>query len=72
MFEIIEIGPSIRPGSAFAMLGADIAGSLTANRYINALLRIIATLLLCRFRGIRTADESKTAGGFYLICRKSA
>lgn len=71
MFDIIEIGPSIRPGSAFAMLGAHIAGSLTANRYMNYFLRSMATVLLYPLRGIRTADESKTAGAFYLIGRKS-
>jgi SAM-dependent methyltransferase len=72
MFELIEIGPSIRPGSAFLMLGTDMAGSLTANKYVNVLLRGIATVLLYPFRGIRTADESRTAGGFYLIGRKPA
>ena len=70
MFEIIEIGPSMRQGSASAMLGAGIARSLTANKHTNALLRIIAMLLLYPFRGIRTADQGKTAGGFYLIFDK--
>ncbi|AMV36149.1 class I SAM-dependent methyltransferase [Planctomyces sp. SH-PL62] len=69
-FEIVEIGPSIRPGSAFAMLGVHIAGSMTHNRYINFLLRKAAFVVLFPFRWIRTADESKTAGAFYMICRK--
>ena len=71
MFEIIEVGPSIRPGSAFAMLGVHIAGSLTANRYINWLLRKTVTACLFPFRWIRTVDESNTAGAFYMICKKS-
>lgn len=70
-FEIIEIGPSIRPGSAFVMLGVHIAGSLTANKYVNSVLRRVATLILYPFRGIRTSDASKTAGALYMICRRS-
>jgi SAM-dependent methyltransferase len=71
-FEIIEIGPSIRPGSAFAMLGVHIAQTLTLSRYINYVLGKTATFILYPFRWIRTADESKTAGAFYVICRKNA
>jgi SAM-dependent methyltransferase len=70
-FEIIEIGPSIRSGSAFAMLGVYVAGTLTSNKYVNYALRSAATFILYPFRWIRTAEESKTAGAFYMICRKS-
>lgn len=70
-FEVVESGPSIRPGSAFAMLGADIAGSLTGNRYIDFGLRHAAGLTLTPFKWIRTAEESKTAGAHYLVARKS-
>jgi len=69
-FEIVRIGPSIRPGSAFALLGVHIARTITVNKYINYLLANIATVILYPFRGIKTADQSKTAGAFYMICRK--
>ncbi|MGI0076352.1 MAG: class I SAM-dependent methyltransferase [Nitrosopumilaceae archaeon] len=69
-FQIIEFGPSIRPGSAFAMLGVHIAGSLTNSKYVNFVLRKTATILLFPFRGIRTADEDNTCGALYMICRK--
>lgn len=71
-FEIIKVGPSIRSGSAFAMLGVHIARTLTSNRYINYLLGKLAVFVLYPFRWIRTADGSKTAGSFYIICRKHA
>jgi len=71
-FAILDIGASIRPGSAFAMLGVRIAGSLTSNRYLNFLLARIAAALLYPFRRIRTARESRTAGAFYVVCRKIA
>jgi len=71
-FEIIEIGASIRPGSAFAMQGVYIARTLTSNKYINYGLGKIATILLYPFRWIRTVDENKTAGAFYMIARKTA
>ena len=71
-FEIIEIGSSIRPGSALAMLGVQIAQSLTVNKYINYVLGKIARLILYPLRVIRTADQSKTAGAFYMICRKNS
>lgn len=69
-FEQIEIGSSIRSGSAFAMLGVRIAQNMTTNKYINYGLVKLATVLLFPFRWIRTADESKTAGAFYMIARK--
>ena len=71
-FNIVESGPSIRPGSAFAMLGVHIAQSLTTNKYINFLLGKIITFALYPFRGIRTSEENKTAGAFYIICQKIA
>lgn len=69
-FEHIEIGPSIRSGSAFAMLGVRIAQNMTTNKYINYGLFKLATVVLFPFRWIKTADESKTAGAFYMIARK--
>ena len=69
-FEVIKIGCSIRPGSAFAMLGIHIAQTLTHNKYANFMLKKMATLALFPFTAIRTVDESKTAGAFYMICRK--
>ena len=71
-FTIIDIGPSIRPGSAFAMQGAHIAATLTNNKYVNFVLLKVATLLLFPLRWIRTADERRTAGGFYLVAQKAA
>ena len=71
-FNIEESGPSIRPGSAFAMLGVCIAKSLTTNKYMNFFLGKIVTLVLYPFRGIRTVEEDKTAGAFYIICQKIA
>lgn len=70
-FEILECGPSIRPGSAFAMLGEYIAGSMTGNKYVNFGLRKLATVALFPFRYIRTQRESMTAGAFYLVARKT-
>lgn len=70
-FEIIESGPSIRSGSAFAMLGLHIASRLTHNKYLNYIFRRIAFLLLYPFRWLQTTDGGKTAGAFYIICRKT-
>lgn len=69
-FEVIETGISIRPGSAFYMLGVHIAETLTHNRYINFAAGRVARVLLYPFRWIRTADESMTGGACYLIGRK--
>jgi SAM-dependent methyltransferase len=69
-FEIIQCKPSIRAGSAFGMLGIDILGNLTYNRYINYILRKIATFLFYPFRWIKTVKEDRLSGAFYLICRK--
>ena len=71
-FKVIESGPSIRPGSAFAMLGVHIAQSSTTNKYVNFLLGKIAKLALYPFRGVRTAKENYSAGAFYIICQKAA
>jgi len=71
-FEILESGPSIRPGSAFRMLGVRIAQSLTTSSYVNFFLGKLASVLLFPFVYIRTAEESTTAGAFYLVCRKAA
>ncbi len=69
-FKIIEIGSSIRSGSAFAMLGTQIAANLTRNKYLNHGLSKMAGMILSPFAWISTADESKTAGAFYMICQK--
>ena len=69
-FTIVDSGPSIRPGSAFSMYGIDIARSLTMNKYINFVLGKIATVLLYPFTFIRTSQENKIAGAFYIICKK--
>lgn len=71
-FKLIRIGPSIRPGYAFAMMGVQIARTLTSNKYINYALGQTATVILYPFRWIRTADECDTAGAFYMICRKNS
>lgn len=71
-FQITTIGPSIRSGSAFAMLGVHIAQNLTRNKYLNYALSNIASLIVFPLRWIKTVDESKTAGAFYLICQKNA
>jgi SAM-dependent methyltransferase len=69
-FEMIEVGPSIIPGSAFATLGVKIAGDLAANKYISFILAKIAYVLLYPFSRIRTKKEKNTAGAFYLIARR--
>jgi SAM-dependent methyltransferase len=69
-FQIIESGASIRPGSAFAMLGIEIAGSLTSSKYVNFLARKTATIALLPFRSIRTHQPYRTAGAFYLVGQK--
>lgn len=69
-FELMESGPSIRPGSAFSMLGCYIAGSTSGNRYVDAGLRIGAEGALWLFKWIRTADPTRTAGAHYLIAKK--
>ena len=68
--EIVEIGPSIRPGSAFAMLGVEIAANLTTNRWANFLSRQVVQVLLWPFRHVQSAAPERTAGAFYLIARK--
>lgn len=69
-FEVIESGPSIRPGSALAMLAIDIFGSLTGNRYVDFALRKLAIVLTFPLLWIRTSEEEKTCGAFYLIAKK--
>jgi SAM-dependent methyltransferase len=71
-FEVIDIGASIRPGSAFVMQGVRIARTLTSNRYLSHAFGMAATFILYPFRWIRTVEEYKTAGAFYMICRKNA
>lgn len=71
-FSVVKIGSSIRSGSAFVMLGIHIAKNMTNNRYINYCMSRVAILSLYPFRWIVTADESQTAGAFYLICKKEA
>ena len=71
-FKIVEIGPSIRSGSAFAMLGIHMAQNLTRNKYLNYGLSKAASVILYPFRWIASADESQTAGAFYLICQRDA
>ena len=71
-FEIIECKPSIRPGSALLMLAVHIARSATRNKYANFVLAKIAWIAFYPFRWLRTANESRTAGAFYLIARKAA
>ena len=70
-FDIIEVGPSIRPGSAFAMLGFHIASRMTNNKYLNYIFRNIAFVVLYPFRLLQTTDGGQTAGAFYMICRKT-
>lgn len=69
-FEIVELGPSIRPGSSFYMLGAYIADSMTKNARVNLLLRAVAGVVLFPFKWIKTSDECMSAGAFYAVCRK--
>lgn len=69
-FKIISMGSSIRSGSAFAMLGVYISQNLTRNKYVNFVLSKAVELILFPFRWLKTADESLTAGAFYLVCQK--
>ena len=70
-FQVVKIGPSIRAGSAFAYLGVSIAKDLTSNKYLNFVLARVAFFILYPLRVIKTTKEEKTAGAFYMICRKS-
>lgn len=70
-FELIKVGPSISSGSAFAMLGVHIALNLTRNKYINFALAKLMEIILYPFKYLSTANESQTAGAFYLICQKN-
>lgn len=69
-FEIVECAPGIRPGSAWAYLGFQIAEDATRNRYINFALRNAVKWLLWPLRWIETSAQEKLAGSFYLIARK--
>jgi hypothetical protein len=54
------------------MLGVHIAQTLTRSRYMNGLLREMAVLALSPFSGIRTVDENRTAGAFYMVAQRPA
>jgi SAM-dependent methyltransferase len=69
-FDILELGPAITPGSAFAMLGVHIAQAATRNRYLNFALGKFATVCLYPFRWIKSARPNHTAGAFYLVAQK--
>ena len=69
-FRILRIGPSIRPGSAFVMLGVHIASNLTRNRYLNFGLTMAVRTILYPLRWLRGVNEHETAGAFYLVCQK--
>ncbi len=69
-FDILDSGVSIRPGSAFAMLGSHMASTLTTNKYMNRIFGIAANIVLSPFKYIRTKKEYLTAGAFYIVCRK--
>lgn len=71
-FDVVEIGPSIQSGSAFAFMGFTIADNLTGNKYVNAALAEVARIMMYPIRWLRAANERKTAGAFYAICRKPA
>jgi len=53
-FEVVSSGPSISPGSALAMQGSYIAGSLSRNKYIAYAFTKAAEVLLYPMRWIRT------------------
>ena len=69
-FEIVETGPSITSSSAFYMQGVAMAQHATRNRHLNYALSLLVGSVLYPFRYVRTAKESWTAGGVYLIARK--
>lgn len=69
-FEILKSGVSIRPGSALVMVGSYVAGSMTGSRYVNRVLSMLTTAVLFPLCYIRTRDEEKTAGAFYVVARK--
>jgi len=52
------------------MLGVDLAQRITTNKYVDYVCAKAATALLLPFTWIRTADERKPAGAFYLVGRK--
>lgn len=70
-FELIDSGASIRPGSAFAMLGHHIAKSLTPYRTLNYILGKAAATILQPLGWIKTHSDDMTAGAFYIVCRKA-
>lgn len=69
-FEIVECGPSIRPGSALRMLAVAMARGATGSPYVNFAFAGTVGALLYPLRRVRTAREAHTAGAFYLIARK--
>lgn len=69
-FEFVKMGPSIRPGSAVGMLGVSVAESLTSSRVMNFALRKTAELGFGLIAGFRTREPERTAGAFYLVCRR--
>lgn len=71
-FEILEVGPTIRPGSALLQLATSLARNLTPNKYVNFALGKLATGVLYPLRGLRTHREAYSAGAFYLIAQKRA
>ena len=71
-FEVVSSGPSISPGSALAMQGSYIAGSLSRNKYIAYALTKATEILLYPMRWIRTKAPERTAGANFVIARKAA
>lgn len=69
-FEILECGPTIRPGSALLQVATSVARNLTPSRYVNFALAKLTGALLYPLRGLRTSKESLAAGAFYLVARK--
>ncbi|MFY9368428.1 MAG: class I SAM-dependent methyltransferase [Desulfomonilia bacterium] len=69
-FEIVKLAPSVRPGTAWVFLGCAIMQDLTRNRYINFALALLFKAMLYPFKWIKTAEESKLAGGFYVVGKK--
>ncbi len=69
-FETVQLGPSIRPGSALRMQAVYLARSTTRWRAVNAGLALLVrglTVPLARWRG---HDPAVTAGAFYAVARK--
>lgn len=69
-FDVVEHGPSIRPGSALAMQAVYAARWATRWRAVNVALAALTRLVTTPLRWLRTHDPARTAGAVYAVARR--